>query len=310
MRMTIGEREVGRVVGHGVPLTLNTHPHVRQGEVCLCGSRNGNPFYRITLRTVGSGIQRIIKSEVGVKRIIGRPRFLLGDRVVERCRYLCLVGEEFSQLQTGCHTISLIVVCCPLVHPVLYTSKTLRDVTSLHINRPEVGELHIKVTLCRPSPMVIVFFQTQLVHPHFARFGIARFVAHTNHNRLDFPQRRITHHTNPAVRIVAIIHRILTVVGRHAQPFRLVARFLHLGKQVERHIKHVCLRPHPFTVIARILVVHTRCREHEWHLIFIVVGFIITSQAYEHRQLLVGKLGVVRQQGIGMHKHLQAFVRP
>ena len=48
--------------------------------------------------------------------------------------------------------------------------------------------------------------------------------------------------------------------------------------------------------------------EFERHLVFVVVALVVASEAYEDSQLVVGEVGGVLVQRIGMHEHLQALV--
>ena len=96
MAVTVGEREVGGVVGHGVALGLDTHADVGQREVG--GGRLGDGYRldAVALVLVDGGIEGIVQFQVGVHGVVLGAVLLLGDGVVEGRRHVQLVGEELA----------------------------------------------------------------------------------------------------------------------------------------------------------------------------------------------------------------------
>ena len=70
--MTIGDREISGVVGHGVTLGGDAHPCVGDREVGLLHLGHGNALDRIPLMLVGRRVQRVVQQHIGVQRIILR----------------------------------------------------------------------------------------------------------------------------------------------------------------------------------------------------------------------------------------------
>ena len=99
MGVTIREREVGGVVGHGVTLGFQTPTHVGKGEVAILRLRDGNRLDTVALVLVGGGIEGIVQSHVGIQRIIAWTGLLLRHRVVEGDAHLCLVREELAEFE-------------------------------------------------------------------------------------------------------------------------------------------------------------------------------------------------------------------
>ena len=74
--MTVREREVSGVVGHGMALGSDAHAHVRYREVGLRGLGHGDVLDGVAL-VAFHGFQGIIEQHVGVERVILRRLALL-----------------------------------------------------------------------------------------------------------------------------------------------------------------------------------------------------------------------------------------
>ena len=96
MGVTVGEREVGRIVGHGMALGLQAPAHVGQREVSVLCLRDSYRLYTVTLMAVGSGIEGIAQAHVGVEGIITGACLFLRHGVVERDAHFRLVREELA----------------------------------------------------------------------------------------------------------------------------------------------------------------------------------------------------------------------
>ena len=76
MAMAIGQREVRRVVRHGVTLVLYAHSHVGKREVgarCLC---HGDAFHRVALVLV-ERLESVVELHISIERIVSRACELL-----------------------------------------------------------------------------------------------------------------------------------------------------------------------------------------------------------------------------------------
>ena len=230
MRMTVREREVGRVVGHGMALGLDAHAHVGQREIGVGGLGHGDALYRVALLTVRGSVQSIFQSHVCVQWIVLRTELFLLHTVIQRCAYMGFLWEEFAQLQVGCHAVILVIIGRSLGHTLFQSAKTFTHIASLEIDRSEIRHLYIQVTLCRPTAFVVVFQQTKLIDPHLTRLHFARFVAHTNHHGLHLAQRRVTHHADFVVGFVGIVVRINPIIRCLSLRFIFVSLPLEIGE--------------------------------------------------------------------------------
>ena len=70
--MTVGEREVGRVVRHRMALGGNSDTGIGDGEVGIHHLRHGNILDGIPLSLGASGIQCILKFHIRIQRIVFR----------------------------------------------------------------------------------------------------------------------------------------------------------------------------------------------------------------------------------------------
>ena len=167
MRMTIGEGEVGRVVRHGVPLGLDAEAHVRQREIGAGSLGYRDVLDRVALMT-GRHLQGVVQFHVSIQRIIFRSGFLLGHRVIKRCRHLHLVREELAQLHAGRQRVSLIVVLGTGRYPIFQSAEAFGNDLSREVDRSHVGELYVQRSRGGPTTAVHHIHQTQLVDPYFA----------------------------------------------------------------------------------------------------------------------------------------------
>ena len=257
---------------------------------------------------LAGSLERVVEEHIGVERIVLGTLALLGDRIIEGCRHLGLLGEELAQFQVGGKAGVELVVGAALIHAFLETAEAIRLILAGNIDGAEVGQLHIEVALCGPSALIVIFLESELIDPHLARLGVGREVAHTDNHGLHLTERGVTHHADAVGRIVLIVGGEEVVVGGVALSLGLVALLLHGGEHGKGYIEHVLLRPHDALVVGRVFVVVSRRGELEGHLILIVVALVVAAQAHEHRQLVVGQIGGIVDGMVGMHEHLQAAV--
>lgn len=76
---------------------------------------------------------------------------LFGDTVIERCRHLCLVGEELSEFEACGKRYVALVVGGALADTALQSAEALRDISALHVHGSEVRELYVEVAVGSPS---------------------------------------------------------------------------------------------------------------------------------------------------------------
>ena len=95
---------------------------------------------------VDSRIEGIVQIHIRIQRIILRFGNLLGDRVVERCRDLHLVGEEFTQFERCRQRVRLEIVGGACCHTVLQAAEALGDNLSGEVDGTEIRQLHIQGT--------------------------------------------------------------------------------------------------------------------------------------------------------------------
>ena len=308
MGVAVAEREVGRVVRHRVTLGLDVEAHVGQREVGRRGLGDGNVLYRVALLLVG-GIEGVVEVHIGVQRIILRLGDFLGDRVVERCRHLQLVGEQLAQLDGGGQRVGLVVVGGACCHTVLQSAEALGDDLSREVERADIRQLHVERSRCCPAATVDDVLQAQLVDPHLARLDAARQVAHTNHHRLDFAQCGVTHHADTVVGLVGVVVAIERGIAGGAHGACHVAGLLHLGKDAEVDVEHVLSRPYGTTVVYIILIIVAAVgRQLQGDDILVVVVLVVATHADEHRQLVVLEVGGIVDEVVGMDEHLEVLI--
>ena len=170
--------------------------------------------------------------------------------------------------------------------------------------------MQVEVTLGSPSTLIIIFLQTKLIDPHFTALHLTTQVTDTDNHRLHLAKRRVSHHTDLIVGTVLVVSGIDKVIRSLPLSLCNVPVSLNLCEEVQRNIKHVLFWPHRTASLQRIhVIVSGRCQRQR-DFIFIIVALIVTTETYEHRQLMVFKIRGVQFQGVGMHEHLQAFVLP
>ena len=81
-----------------------------------------------------------------------------------------------------------------------------------------------------------------------------------------------------------------------------------MGEYAHINIEHILLRPYQRTVGRHIPSVVALGRQLQGYEILIVVALVVGTQTDKHCQLVVFKVGVVRHQVVGMHKHLHVLV--
>ena len=173
MGVAVREREVSRIIGHGVTLGLQSPAEVREREVGCRILRHGNVLDTVALTFAGRCLEGILQTHIRVEGIIAWANLLLRHGVVDGCRDLRLVGEELAELERGGDGIFLLGVGAALHDVLLQASKTVADVTALQVDGSEVGELHVHRSRCCPTTVVIAVHESQLIHPHLARLHIA-----------------------------------------------------------------------------------------------------------------------------------------
>ena len=178
----------------------------------------------------------------------------------------------------------------------------------IDVYRTEIRQLNVELPTCSPTTFVVELEQTHFVHPHFTALLAVREVAHTDYHRLYLAQCWITHHADTVGRTFIVVHRELLIIACRSVSASLVALLLHICEHRNRHIEHIFYWPNRLTVLSRILVVLLFGRQFQRYFVFIVVVLVVGTQTNKHRQLIVGKVGNVRFERIGVHKHLQTLV--
>ena len=309
MGVAVGEREVGRIDRRGMAFVLNAHTHVGEREVGVGGLAHGDALNGVALVLVLGSIEGVAESHIRVEWVVLGSFLVLRQRIIERSGNLRLVGEELSKLKAGCDRIRLEIVVGTRGDTLLETSEALRGVATLHVHGSEVGQLHVEVSLCSPSTFVVVFLQAQLVHPNLTALLLSTEVAHADNHRLHLAQRGISHDADLVLRTVLVVHREDAIVGRRSLRLRHVALFLDLREELERDVEHVLLGPHGSAVGNRIaVVVVAGSGELQRNLVFVVVALVVASQTDEDSELVVGEVGGVLLECVGMYEHLDAFV--
>ena len=149
--VTVGEREVGRIDGRGMPLVLNADTCIGNREIGGDSLRHGDVLDGVVLLLAGRALKRILEEHVGVEGIVFGAGDLLGDTVIERCRHLCLVGEELSEFEACGKRYVALVVGGALADTALQSAEALRDISALHVHGSEVRELYVEVAVGSPS---------------------------------------------------------------------------------------------------------------------------------------------------------------
>ena len=123
--MTVGEREVTRIVRHRMTFGGNTHTYVREGEVGGGCFFHGNRLNRIFLMLICCSIKGIVQQHIRIQRIIFRTGFLLRNRIIQWGRHLCLGGEELTQLHIRSHAICSEVIHAARTDTILQSAEAL-----------------------------------------------------------------------------------------------------------------------------------------------------------------------------------------
>ena len=79
---------------------------------------------------IGSTLQSIAESHIRIQWIIARTYFLMTNRVVNGCRHLGFVGEEFTKLKLGCNRILFLRIGGTLSNTLLESTETITDVSA------------------------------------------------------------------------------------------------------------------------------------------------------------------------------------
>ena len=306
--MAVGEREVGRVVGHGVPLGLYAHPHVGEREVGVGDIGDDYRFHGVAFLFRLHGFEGIVEPHIGVEGVVLGLGLLLGDMVVEGCRHLGLVGEELAQLELCGEREVLVVVLRACRHAIFQSAESLGEVFPGERHGAEVGELHIEIALGSPSSLVVVFLQSQLIHPHLARLDISGEVSHTDNHGLHLAERRVAHDAHLVGWIVFVVGSEELVEGCGAVALGEVALLLEGGEDIEGYVEHVFLGPYDALVGGRIFVVMAGGGKFQRYLILIVVALVVAAKADEDGELVVGEVGDILVERVGVDEHLQPAI--
>ena len=204
MAVAVGQREVCRVVGHGVPLGLDTHPHVGEREVARQPLGHGYRLHGVALVTAHH-VKGFVEFHVRIEGVVLRPYLVVADGIVEGDGDLRLVGEELSQFQIGHHRVGLLRLVRTLQRTFLQAAEAVGHVASREGQATEVGELDVERARGSPSALVVIFLQAQFVDPHLARLLRTGQVSHADDHRLDLAETGITHNTDLVVGLVVVI---------------------------------------------------------------------------------------------------------
>ena len=308
MRVAVAEREVGRVVRHRVTLGLNAETNVGQREVGRGRLGHGNVLYRVALLLAGS-FEGVIQLHIRIQWIILRLGYLLGNRVVERCRHLHLLGEQLTQLHSGGQRVGLEIVSGACSHTVLQSTESLGNNFTREVHCADIRQLHVEGTRCCPTATIDDVLQAQLVDPHLTRLDASRQVAHTNHHGLDLAQRGVTHHADAVVGLVRIVVAIERGIAGGSQGAGLVAGFLHPGKDAEVDVEHVLQGPYGTTVVYIIFIIVAAVgRQLQGDDILVVVVLVVATHADKDGQLVVLQVGGIVDEVVGMDEHLEVLI--
>ena len=309
MGVTVGEREVRRIIGHGVTLGLQSPTEVREREVRRRRLRHGDVLDTVALPFAGRCLKGILQAHIRVEGIIAGAHLLLRHGVVDGCRDLRLVGEELAELERGGDGIFLLGVGAALHDILLQTTKAVANVTALQVDGSEVGELHIHRTRCCPAAVVIAVHESQLVHPHLTRLHIAGDITHTDHHHLHLAQRRISQHAYLVGRAVGIVFAIDLVERGGTRRLRQVTGFLQVGEDIEVHVEHIRRWPHHLAVGCGVFaVVAAVGGQLQRYQVLIVVVLVVATHTDEYRQLMILQVGGIGHQVVGVYEHLHVLI--
>ena len=137
-------------------------------------------------------------------------------------------------------------------------------------------------------------------------------VTHTDHNRADILQCRVTEHGNLVLWFVVrfIVQHVWNSVAHSfvSCAFGFVTRQFGGSKGLEFEIEHILCRPNGNTINSRIIVIHTRWSQMQRNLIFVIVIAKVTTQTDETGQVSVFQVRVHRLQFLRMNEHLQILI--
>ena len=308
--MAVGDREVGGVVRHGVPLVgLDAKADIGEREVGRGLLGDGNALNRVALLPILGTLQGVVQLQVRIQWIVLRSRNLLGHGIIERCRHLHLFGEELAEFYVGGDGIRLIVIGGTLHNTFLQTAEALRHHLSCGIDHTDVRQLHVERSRSCPAALVDRLHQAKLVDPHLTGLGASHQVAYTNHHGLHLAQRRITQHADLVIGMVGVIVGIQHREAGRSHGACLVAGFLQTGEDAQIDIEHIGQRPYGTTVvhIIFIIVVAVGSQLQGYHVLIVVVG-VVATQTNEDGQLVILQRGDVVYQMVGMYKHLDMLI--
>ena len=306
--VTIGEREVCWVVGHRVTFGLDANTDVRQREVGGLRLSDGYRLNTVTLVSIHC-VQCFVQFQVGVQRVVFRTALLLGNAIVDGCRDVHLVGEEFSQFEVGGQRVGFVIVRTALGDTFLETAEALGDDLTRQIDVADVRQLDIQVTRCGPTAIVVDFLQAQFVDPYLARLETSGNISYTNHHRLHFAQRRVAENGDAVVGIVGVVVAEFGRVTGSTARTSPVTGLLQIGQFREVDIEHILLRPYGTTVVEVVFVIVVAVgRQLQRDEIFVVVVAVVAAETDEYCQLVILQRGFVVDEVVGVNEHLDMLI--
>ena len=305
----VAQREVGRVVGHGI-LAAHIEHHSRKAETLDGRPLNRGPVYRVALGFAARILQGIFEQNILVERVVLGRGALLGERVEQRGFEFDLLGQETTQFDHRGDIVLVVVVEPALGQTLVDTTETHGLDMAGHIERGNVGEAQIQIGLGGPTARLVKVGEPHLVHPNRDGLGGVGVVAHTNHHRAYIAQRGITHNGYLVLGLLGVIDGVAGLIGhtRIVLPLLGIALQLQVGEDRQREIEHVGRRPHSLLALCIVGVVIARLGQRKGYLVLIVIGFAVGAQPQEHRHVAVAQVGIVVDELLGMDKHLQPLV--
>ena len=308
LAVRIAEREVGRVVGHGVFGRGDVEFHVAQAEVLVRGFRGSQASQRVLFVFRGASVEGVFQQHVRVERIVFRFDDLFVERIVNGSREAYFLRQQLAQFKTGRDAVIVHVLLVAFAHFVFYASESGSFHVPGQVDGAEVGELDVQGALCCPSAVVAVFLQAKLVGPYFHRLGFAGIVAHAYHDGLHFSQGRVTHDAYLVVRPVVVVDGEECGQVGVAEALFSVACLFYFGKHREVDVQHVLFGPHGTALVGGVSVVPSGSRQLQGNFVFVEIVLVVRTEADKDTGLVVFRFGYVLGQRVSMYEHLEVFI--
>ena len=152
--MGISEREVCKVVGHGLAFGDAVEAEIADAEVLRRHHAVCNVLQRVAFGLCGKAFEGFIHRHVGVEGVVHRDGAFLAVGIIDRGVEFNFFGQEASGLDVCGDGVFAQVVVASLAEGFFQSAEAV----CLHVSgkgyRSEVRKLEVELCPCRPSALV------------------------------------------------------------------------------------------------------------------------------------------------------------